>query len=148
MTSVPFLNRIIADDVKETQYMVLLRGAIIPRQLEMLDPSNSLQSLKRVAFGNTYYGTSVSRKVLLYNNSPVSTQYLAVLNNNVDGSVDGMYVNEGLAMVCSKGGLGQKAWREQGNALPGENLVQVIPMQVCTCMHIGMSMVHNFLVIL
>ena len=57
MTSVPFLNRIIADDVKETQYMVLLRGAIIPRQLEMLDPSNSLQSLKRVAFGNTYYGT-------------------------------------------------------------------------------------------
>lgn len=95
-----------------------------------MDASNSC-SLERVAFGNVYYDTVVSRKVLLFNDSPVSTQYLAVIDSNADGCIDGMNVNEGLAMVCTDSGQHLRACQPQDNALPGETLVQVTPMQVC-----------------
>ena len=126
------LFRVISDNGQETPTQVPLCGVVVLPQLQLIDASNSC-SLDRVAFGNVYYDTVMSRRVLLFNNSPVSTQYLAVINSNADGSVDGMNVNEGLAMVCTNGSQHLKACKPQHNALPGETLVEVIPMQVHVC---------------
>ena len=96
----------------------------------MLDPSTSTCNLERLDFGNVYYDTVVSRNVLLFNNSPVSTQYIAVMNSNAEGSVEGMDVDDGLSVMCYKQGRRQEGCKEQSSALPGESLLQVIPTQV------------------
>lgn len=108
-------------------FSVILRGAITIPQLRLLHPSDSLCSLERVTFGDVYYGTAVSRKVLLFNDSPVSTQYLVVLNTNAEGAVDGMDANQKLATMWSKS---QKVCTDQSNVQSGEALLQVVPMQV------------------
>lgn len=110
-----------------TSFSVILCGAITTPQLRLLDPSDSSYSLERVAFGNVYYGTTVSRKVLLCNDSPVSTQYLVVLNTNAEGAVDGLDANLKLATVWSKS---QKAYKDRTNVQSGETLLQIVPMQV------------------
>ena len=110
-----------------TLFLVKLCGVITTRQLKLLDPSDSSCSLERVVFGDVYYGTTVSRKVLLYNDSPVSTQYLAVLNADAEGAVDGMDANKELAMVWSKT---QDFYKDQGHVQSGETMLQVVPMQV------------------
>lgn len=110
-----------------TSFSVILRGAVIIPQLRLLDASDSSCHLERVAFGDVYYGTAVSRKVLLFNDSPVSTQYLAVLNTNAEGAVDGMDANEKLATLWSKS---REVCKDQSNAQSGQTLLQVVPMQV------------------
>lgn len=138
--------RIVADDGKGTPTQIPLCGVVVTPKLQLMDASNSC-SLDRVAFGDVYYDTVVSRRVLLFNNSPVSTQYLAVINSNAEGSVDGMNVNEGLAMVCSNGGQYLKACKPQDNALPGETLVEVIPMQVHVCQQLyNLAIFHCMLI--
>ena len=86
--------------------------------------------MPRVSFGNTYYGTTVCRKVLLYNNSPVATQYVAVLDSGGVGSESGVNTSEGLAMACTTGGLGQRQWREQGDSPIADTIISVNPPQV------------------
>lgn len=132
--------RITVDDVEETLSLIPLSGVIISPQLELLDPSNSSCNLDKVAFGNVYYNTTVSRSVLLFNNSPVSSRYLAVIDSNAEGTVDGLNVNEGLAMVCTDGGHHLKPCSPQDSAIPGETLVQVIPMQVCQLFRYSIGM--------
>ena len=102
-----------------------MHGVVTYRQLEILDPSQSSETLEKVAFGDVYYDTVKSRKVLLFNNCPVSTQYLAVINSDSESKIDGVDVDGGLtATGCSKGG------QCRDFALPGQSLVQVLPMQV------------------
>ena len=124
--SVILLFRITTDDAM-TSFSVTLRGEITIPQLRLLDPSDSSCCLERVAFGDVYYGTAVCRKVLLFNDSPVSTQYLAVLNTNAEGAVDGMDANQKLATIWSKS---RKVCMDQSNVQSGETLLQVVPMQV------------------
>ena len=111
-----------------------MHGVITYRQLEMLDDSNSYHRLEKVAFGDVYYNTVKSRKVLLFNNCPVSTQYLAVINSDAEGKIDGVDVNGGL--TC--GSVGGDRCGDL--AIPGESLVQVLPVQVCTSSNQCVSM--------
>lgn len=123
--------------------MIPLSALVVTRKLEMLDLSNASCSLERVDFGNVYYGTTVRRDVLLFNNSPVSTHYLAMINSDVDESVDGININVGLEeIVCSKHGQNQQ---EQSRALPGETLMQVTPVQVLYYCIILLCMCYNSL---
>ncbi len=110
-----------------TSFSVILRGAVTTPQLRLLDASDSSCSLERVAFGDVYYGTAVSRKVLLFNDSPVSSQYLAILNTDAEGAVDGMDASKKLATIWSNT---QEVCKEQSNAQSGQTLLQVVPMQV------------------
>lgn len=108
-------------------------GNIQHRQLELLDPSDPHSALQRVTFGHTYYDTVLIRKGTLYNNSPVETDFIAVLDSEAVGGTQGVDKSEGLAMACTGGGLGQHRWREQGDAPSGETLINITPMQVCDC---------------
>ncbi len=113
-------------------------GHVQARRLQLLDPTGpSVPTLDpcpldRVSFGPAYYGTVLSRKALLFNNSPVATDYLAVLDGQAEGSEHGVDKSEGLALACTAGGLGQSKWREQGYPPSSESLVNVSPAQVST----------------
>ena len=109
---------------------ITLCGDLVTRQLQLLDSANSTV-LNKISFSDTYYGTVVSRKALLYNNSPVATQYMAVLDRGGLGTVAGIDMSEGLAMACTSGGLGQSKWREQGDPPEMETVVSLNPSQVC-----------------
>lgn len=122
-----FYVRIATDDDRMT-LSIILRGAVTIPRLRLLDASDSSCSLERVAFGDVYYGTAMSRKVVLFNDSPVSTQYLAVLNINAEGAVDGMDASQKLAMIWSRS---QKtSSKDQSNAQSAQTILQVAPMQV------------------
>ncbi len=108
---------------------VILCGKLVTRRLQLLDLDNST-ALNKISFGDTYYDTVVSRKALLFNNSPVATQYVVVLDSNGVGSEAGVDMSEGLAMACTSGGLGQTKWKEQGDAPSQEAVVSLNPSQV------------------
>ena len=115
--------RVTTDDCKEPS-LIPVHGVITYRQLEVLSDSNSYHRLEKVAFGDVYYSTVKSRKVLLFNNCPVSTKYLAVINSDAEGKIDGMDVNGGLTCGSVRGEQCEDL------AVPGESLFQVLPMQV------------------
>ncbi len=120
----------VPSDEASAPITLTLCGELVTRQLQLLDTANS-NILNKISFSDTYYGTVVSRKALLYNASPVATQYMAVLDRGGLGSVAGVDMSEGLAMACTSGGLGQNKWREQGDAPEQETVVSLNPPQVC-----------------
>ncbi|CAI8005307.1 hypothetical protein GBAR_LOCUS4137, partial [Geodia barretti] len=67
------------------------------------------------------------RQVILFNESPVSTDYLCLLDKRARGSEVGG--TEGVAMALTEGGPGQGRWREQGSTPPHESIVSVLPSQ-------------------
>ena len=69
-------------------------------------------------------------QVVLCNDSPVSTDFLAVLDSEAGGSEHGVDMSEGLALACSPGGRGQGCWREQGHPPSSEAMIRVTPTQV------------------
>ena len=71
-----------------------------------------------------------SPQVLLHNNSPVATDFLAVLDSEAGGSEHGVDMSEGLALACTPGGRGQGCWREQGHPPSSEAMIHVTPTQV------------------
>ena len=123
---------LLSEDSSIELFTVKMCGKIQHRRLELLDPNNDPHSaLQCVPFGHTYYGTVLTKQGILYNNSPVVTEFMAVLDSEgVGGMVRGVDRREGLAMACTGGGLGQDQWREQGEAPSGEELITVTPMQV------------------
>ena len=70
---------------------------------------------------------TLCRRVLLYNDSPVPTGYLCLLDKTAAGSEEGASEGKSLALACTEGGQGQGRWREQGRA---EKLLRVKPAQV------------------
>ena len=84
----------------------------------------------------------LTRTGTLYNNSPVETAFIAVLDSEVVGGMQGVDKSEGLAMACTGGGLGQDRWKEQGDAPSGETLINVTPMQVCSYDTICITWLH------
>ena len=70
------------------------------------------------------------RRVLLYNDCPVSTEYLCLLDKTARGSEEGVSEGETMAMACTEGGPGQGKWREQGTAPAAEKLIRIEPAQV------------------
>ena len=78
-----------------------------------------------------------TRQVILYNDSPVATEFLCLLDTGARGSEVGVSEREGVALACTEGGVGQDRWREQGDAPTSEKLLRVDPAQVsvyeCAC---------------
>lgn len=70
------------------------------------------------------------RGVILYNDSPVATGFLCLLDTSAEGSEVGVDGREGVSMAYTEGGPGQGRWREQGDAPPVERLLRVEPAQV------------------
>ena len=70
------------------------------------------------------------RRVILYNDSPVATGFLCLLDTHAEGSEVGVDGREGVSMAYTEGGPGQGRWREQGDAPPAERLLRVEPAQV------------------
>ncbi|CAI8019089.1 Cilia- and flagella-associated protein 47 [Geodia barretti] len=101
-------------------------GRLESRALRVLDPL-SLSSLPSLSFPPTYYDTTTSRQVILFNESPVSTDYLCLLDKRARGS--GVGGAEGVAMALTEGGPGQERWREQGSTPPHESIISVLPSQ-------------------
>lgn len=121
-----YCNRILTDD---TILSVTIKGDLVPHSLKLLDTGNSKQ-VDKVAFGKIYYGHTIRRKFLLYNNSPATTDYIVLLDESAVGSEKGVDMSEGLSMACSSGGLAQRKWREQGHSPNIDSLIQVSPSQV------------------
>lgn len=128
---------LLSEDGSIELFTVKMCGKIQHRRLELLDPNDLDSALQCVPFGHTYYGTVLTKRGILYNNSPVVTEFMAVMDSEgVGGMVRGVDRREGLAMACTGGGLGQDQWREQGDAPSGEELITVTPMQVRTYVQI------------
>ena len=126
-----FLLSILSGEGSRCLFTVTLHGNIQNRKLQLID-CHSHSAMEHIAFGHTYYGTVLGKKAILYNDSPVSTQFLAVLDSQAEGSEHGIDMSESLAMACTPGGLGQSKWREQGTSPYSESLIQVNPAQVCS----------------
>ena len=131
------LHRVLSGDGTEL-FTVTLCGHIQSRKLELLE-CHTHSSLAHIAFGHTYYGTVLTRKAMLFNNSPVGTEFLAVLDNQAVGSEHGVDMSENLARACTSGGLGQSKWREQGSSPTTESLINITPMQVCIYLALPVS---------
>ena len=121
----------------DTTHTVPLHYEVVDGHLEVVGGDG--QSLD---LGCTYYNTTVTSKVLLYNNSPASTEFIIILNN--DSAVreevriiatfltislfslhQGVDTSGTLALACTEGGLAQEKWREQGNAPPLSEMIKV-----------------------
>ena len=109
---------------------VALHWHVQARELQLLEYTSHTTQQCSVAFDPAYYNTVITQKALLYNDSPVATEFLVVLNAGARGSEHGVDMSEGLAMACTEGGLGQTRWKEQGDSLSSEVLFQVRPDKV------------------
>ena len=67
-------------------HAVTVSGVIQSRKLELMDSELSAP-LQCVAFGSTYYGTVLTKKVVLYNNSPALTEFIAIFDEKALGTI-------------------------------------------------------------
>ena len=74
----------VATDPDNKGLKILITGDIVVAKLEILDPTN-LSPMEALSLDPTYYGTIVNKKVMLYNNSPSSVSYIALMDNQCIG---------------------------------------------------------------
>lgn len=127
-----FCDRVIPRDDPDSLIIITLQGNLTNRQLQLLDLGSTF-NLQRISFGDTYYETVVTRKALLFNNSPVVSHFIVLLDDSVQGNEGGVDMSEGLAMACTSGGLGQTKWKEQGDVPSEESVISIFPSEVSGC---------------
>ncbi|XP_075446373.1 cilia- and flagella-associated protein 47 isoform X3 [Ascaphus truei] len=60
-----------------------IKGNVVNQVLELLDTSD--KTLKCIQFGSVYFGTSKTQQAIIYNDSPESMNWVAVLEDNALG---------------------------------------------------------------
>ena len=109
------------DNRNYNSFIIDVRCTLVKRALEFLDPSDIKLQLDRISFGSMYYGSVASRKVILFNNSPMVSDYISVFDDKLSGYVN---VNECLAMAE------QYTMNEQGTQFDLDLLVDISPNRV------------------
>ena len=97
---------------------------IVKRTLEILDPCDMKLRLNKLSFKNVYYGSVVSQQIILFNNSPVSSDYISILDDSMSECVN---MSESLAVGYTKSRIcGDKQRSPDLNSL-----FDVSPKKVC-----------------
>lgn len=69
------------------------------RVLQVLDPHDLEMHVKKVSLNPVYYGGVVSKKLLLYNNSPISSDFTIIMDKEMSECVN---MNKSLALTFTK----------------------------------------------
>lgn len=91
--------------------------------LEVIDPADNELSLNRVSFKNVYYGDTDTQKIVVFNNSPVNSNYLISLDPMKSHCIT---VGNSLAITIKRGELNKSTFELSDL----KNLFQVSPSQV------------------
>lgn len=116
----------VTTDPDNKELKILITGDIVVAKLEILDPTN-LSPMEALSLDPTYYGTIVNKKVMLYNNSPSSVSYIALMDNQCIGFEQGVDMRGNISLACTSGGLYQNLWKEQGSSPATDKMLRVLP---------------------
>lgn len=99
-----FFPRIISRftvDNKENDSILSIHVAcsIVERRLEILDPHDSEKHINKLSFNRVYYGSMVTGKVILFNNSPVASDFIVTIDEKMSECVD---KSKNLAIALTK----------------------------------------------
>ena len=83
-----------------------VKCCVIERVLKVLDPSGHQNvSIEKLSLDNVYFGAITSKRLYLHNDSPVVSDFVIVIDNDMSGSIN---ASRSLAMALSTGGEGEK----------------------------------------
>lgn len=88
--------RLISDD---TNLSINVKCKIVSRKLELYDCNNMQVQINKLSFDDTYYNSVCSRKLVLFNNSPIKSHFMAIVHDKFSECAD---MSEGLAVACSR----------------------------------------------
>ena len=77
-------------DSSTSPHFIEIIGNVVQPKLELLDDV-TLSPTSSLHLGATYYNSVVHKTVRLYNNSPASMSYVAILNTDCPGSEQVLY---------------------------------------------------------
>uniref|UniRef100_A0A8C5M3C4 Calponin-homology (CH) domain-containing protein n=1 Tax=Leptobrachium leishanense TaxID=445787 RepID=A0A8C5M3C4_9ANUR len=97
-----------------------IKGNIVNQTLELLDMSG--KALKRIQFAATYFGTSQTQQVILYNNSPEQVSWVSILDDKAVGVELGTYLQRSTEDV-----LEDIEYRDTTRDTQVENLISCLP---------------------
>lgn len=106
----------------ESSTSIKIKCIIVQRTLEVVDITDNKSVINRLSFKNIYYGDTDIYRVILFNNSPVNSNYLISVNPKKSHSIT---VGGSLALTIRKGIL------EKTSDL--ENMFEISPNQVNMC---------------
>ena len=81
----------------EAALSVHIKCTIVKRTLQILNAQGI--EVKQLSFENVYYGSIVSKKLVLYNNSPIATDFVISIDEKLSECVN---MSKGLAMAVTK----------------------------------------------
>ncbi len=106
------------------------------RSMQILDPHNTSIQLSRLSFNNVYYGSVVSRKVILHNNSPICSDYICAVDENMSD------MNHSLVTCTQKSKDTYAAFQ-----FPPEQVFDNCPTFNCVCVYLIYCLVAVFLLL-
>jgi hypothetical protein len=105
------------------EYSIPIVGHVVEPQLELLH-EHTLTPIEGLSVGSAYYGTTTSKAITVYNNSPASTNFTVTLRSDTNKVTD---MKKTLATACTSGGLYQNDWKEQGDSPGIDHVFRVDP---------------------
>ena len=81
----------------EESLLVQVKCTIVKRTLEILDLQET--EIDKLSFGNVSYGSTVSKNLIIYNNSPIVTDFVIFIDKKLSECVN---MSKGLAMTVTK----------------------------------------------
>lgn len=81
----------------EDSLLVQVKCTVVKRTLEILNLQD--MEVDKLSFSNVYYGSTISKKLIIYNNSPIVTDFVIFIDKNLSECVN---MSKGLAMAVTK----------------------------------------------
>ena len=101
-----------------------VKCAIIERALEVLDIQEPEKQINQLSFNQVYYGSVVTKKVVLFNNSPIASDFVINVDEKMSECVN---KSQNLALALTKFDFNKD---EQETAPCLESIFKIHPQNV------------------
>lgn len=98
MTGHPFF-RFNVDNKESTTLSIHIKCTIVERVLEVIDPQAPGNQISKLSFDHVYYGSIVTKRIILFNNSPVASDFIITINEQMSECVN---KSKNLAITLTK----------------------------------------------
>lgn len=109
---------------EDTTLSVSVRCTIVERKLEVLDLQEKEQ-IKRLCFDHVYYGSVVTKKLILSNNSPIASDFIIIIDEKMSECIN---KSKSLAMTFTKA---DSTERDPEKAPCLDSIFEIFPNKVC-----------------
>lgn len=108
---------------EDTTLSVNVRCKIIERKLEVVDLQEKEQ-IKRLCFDHVYYGSVITKKLILSNNSPIASDFIIVIDEKMSECIN---KSKSLALTFTKC---DSTERDEENAPSLDSIFEISPNKV------------------